>query len=69
MCDRCDEFARIARKRLYRIEELERENWNLQSKLENAENKIRRELEPRIKREERAYDIMVSSPQTGEDEV
>ena len=67
MCDRCNDLERLARNRLYRIEKLENENWSLRSKLDSAENKIKRELEPRIAREKKGYDIMVSDPQRGKE--
>ncbi len=67
MCDRCNELERLARNRLYEIEKLRDENWSLRSKLENAEDKIKRELNPRIAREKRGYDMMLSeSQETGE---
>ncbi|KKN49508.1 hypothetical protein LCGC14_0642150 [marine sediment metagenome] len=68
MCDRCSDLERLARNRLDKIEKLEDENWSLRSKLENAEYKIRRELEPRIAREKRGYDLMLSDPHEAQEE-
>ncbi len=62
MCDRCDDLVRLVNKHVRTIDELNDENWSLRSKLENAEDKIKRELEPRIAREERGYDLALSDP-------
>ena len=44
-----------------RIVILESENRILRNKLDNAEYKIMKELEPRIQREKRAYDTWVTN--------
>lgn len=49
------------RKANERIGELESENRTLRNKLDNAEYKIREELEPRIASEKRSYDCWVTS--------
>jgi len=45
------------------ISDLREENRKLESKLDSAEYKIKNELEPRIKREERSYDNWVTDPE------
>ena len=49
------------RKANERIGILESENRILRNKLDNAEYKIMKELEPRIQRERRAYDTWVTN--------
>lgn len=44
-----------------RIDILESENRILRNKLDNAEYKIKKELEPRIQRERRDYDTWVTN--------
>lgn len=58
----------------YKILELRKENERLEKRLdlalslkETAEFRIRNELEPRIKRENRAYDNWVSTPREVEE--
>lgn len=43
------------------IEDLQEEIRNLQRKLDNAEYRIKTELEPRIQREKRSYDCWVTN--------
>lgn len=47
------------RKANERISTLESENRILRNKLDNAEYKIRKELEPRIQREKQQYDTWI----------
>lgn len=49
------------RERGYKIEKLENQINKLSDKLSSAEFKIETELEPRIQREKRSYDIYVTS--------
>jgi FtsZ-binding cell division protein ZapB len=51
------------RERGYRIEELKRENNKLSRDLEKVEYRVRNELEPRIKQEQRSYDNWVTNPE------
>jgi len=51
------DWKRVAQIRLSRISELEKEKSELLEKLDEAEARIRIELEPRIEREEKMYDI------------
>jgi predicted RNase H-like nuclease (RuvC/YqgF family) len=48
------------------VEKLQSSNAKLEDKLYDCEWKIRKELEPRIKREERNYDVFVTSPEREE---
>lgn len=60
----------------YKLEDLrnqlrdaERETRKANERADNAEFRIRQELEPRIKREERAYDSFVTRPRTDGEEM
>jgi predicted RNase H-like nuclease (RuvC/YqgF family) len=48
------------------VEKLQNSNAKLEDKLYDSEWRIKKELEPRIKREERNYDIFVTSPEREE---
>ena len=58
-----DDFRLEIRRLKREIEDLERENARLSSKLCSANFKIETELEPRIKRERRVYDNWVTDPE------
>jgi uncharacterized protein YlxW (UPF0749 family) len=45
------------------VEKLQNSNAKLEDKLYDSEWRIEKELEPRIKREERNYDVFVTSPE------
>jgi len=44
--------------------DLKKENRRLENELDSAEHRIKYELEPRIKREERSYDNWVTDTET-----
>lgn len=66
-----DRLKRIIGNKNNTIEELQNDIRKSNNKLDSAEYRISNELEPRIKREERAYDSYVSSPEAhmSEDEA
>jgi predicted nucleic acid-binding Zn-ribbon protein len=53
------EYRKLQRK----YEELENDYRKLDLELDSANNKIRRELEPRIQAEKRAYDRWITNPE------
>ena len=56
-----DSLSYKLRKANERIVILESENRILRNKLDNAEYKIKKELDPRIQRERKAYDTWVTN--------
>ena len=70
-CDRWEEKYKDLlydfRQRGYRIEELQIEVNKVANNLDHAEYRIRNELEPRIKREQRSYDSWVTSGGSGDE--